>query len=149
MTTAETREATQSSVRLTRVVVFVSDDTEIDYALPAGVALIAAVEDLIPRINERLRHKGRAVLDAEQTYQLCGADSRPLDPQQSLDEAGVFDGDALWLLPTEATERFEPVTENVSTAIAREATRSSSGSIRRPRGGWPVRSAPGWSAGLS
>ena len=123
MTAAEAREGAQSSVRLTRVVVFVSDDTEIDYVLPAGVALIAAVEDLIPRINERLRHKGRAVLDAEQTYQLCRADSRPLDPQQSLDEAGVLDGDALWLLPAEATERFEPVTENVSTAIAREATR--------------------------
>jgi len=94
VTAAETREGAQSSVRLTRVVVFVSDDTEIDYVLPAGVALIAAVEDLIPRINEVLRHKGRAVLDAEQTYQLCRADSRPLDPQQSLDEAGVFDGDA-------------------------------------------------------
>jgi type VII secretion integral membrane protein EccD len=123
VTAAETREGAQSSVRLTRVVVFVSGDTEIDYVLPAGVALIAAVEDLIPRINEVLRHKGRAVLDAEQTYQLCRADSRPLDPQQSLDEAGVFDGDALWLLPVEATERFEPVTENVSSAIAREATR--------------------------
>ena len=46
-----------------------------------------------------------------------------MDPQKSLDEAGVLDGDALWLLPAEATERFEPVTENVSTAIAREAKR--------------------------
>ena len=48
MTAAETRQGAQSAVRLTRVVVFVSDDTEIDYVLPAGVALIAAVEDLIP-----------------------------------------------------------------------------------------------------
>jgi hypothetical protein len=43
VTAAEAREGVQSSVRLTRVVVFVSDDTEIDYVLPAGVALIAAV----------------------------------------------------------------------------------------------------------
>ena len=123
MTQSQPQNVQRSVVQLTRVVLFVSDDTEIDYVLPSGVALIAAVEDLIPGINERLRHKGRALLEADQTYQLCRADARPLDPQKSLDEAGVLDGDALWLLPAEATERFEPVTENVSTAIAREAHR--------------------------
>jgi type VII secretion integral membrane protein EccD len=121
--TSPQAQSTQTAVRLTRVVLFVSDDTEIDYVLPSGVALIAAVEDLIPWINERLRHKGRALLPADQIYQLCRADARALDPQKSLDEAGVLDGDALWLLPAGATERFEPVTENVSTAVAREAER--------------------------
>ncbi|TXI57986.1 type VII secretion integral membrane protein EccD [Mycolicibacter arupensis] len=108
-------------VSLTRVVLFVSDDTEIDYVLPSGAALIAVIEDLIPRVNIRLRQKGREVLSAEGGYQLCRADARPLDPEKSLDEAGVVDGDALWLLPLEATEQFEPVIEYVSTAIARHA----------------------------
>ncbi|KMV22067.1 type VII secretion integral membrane protein EccD [Mycobacterium heckeshornense] len=119
MTRADAAPA--AGVRLTRVAVFVGDDTEIDYVLPAGVALIAVVEDLISRINELLRHKGRPLLDADKTYRLCRADARPLDPQKSLDESGVLDGDALWLLPAEASEKFEPVTENVSTAIARAA----------------------------
>ena len=91
---------------LTRVALLVADDTEIDYALPAGVALIAVTEDLIPRINDLLRRRGRPPLDPKATYQLCGADAQPLNPQRTLDESGVFDGDALWLLPTEATERF-------------------------------------------
>jgi type VII secretion integral membrane protein EccD len=106
---------------LCKVALLVGDDTEIDYALPAGVALIAITEDLVPRINDILRRRARPQLDETSTYQLCRADARPLDPQRSLDESGVTDGDALWLLPTEATERFEPVVENVATAIARSA----------------------------
>ncbi|KWX20469.1 hypothetical protein AFM11_30305 [Mycolicibacterium wolinskyi] len=115
--------AVQATPRLTRVVLFVGAETETDYVLAAEVPLIAIVEDLIPRINQRLRRLRRAELDPGQTYRLCWADSRPLDPQKSLDESGVADGDALWLLPAEATEKYEPVTETVSTAIAREAHR--------------------------
>lgn len=118
MTTSE-QQSTPTTLRLTRVALLVGDDTEIDYALPAGVALIAVTEDLIPRINDLLRRRGRPPLDPKATYQLCGADAQPLNPQRTLDESGVFDGDALWLLPTEATERFEPVIENVATALAR------------------------------
>lgn len=115
--------ALQGPARLTRVVLFVGANTETDYVLAAEVPLIAIVEDLIPRINRRLRRLRRPELDTGQTYQLCWADSRPLDPQRSLDESGVADGDALWLLPVEATEKYEPVTETVSTAVAREASR--------------------------
>ncbi|MGH3556041.1 MAG: type VII secretion integral membrane protein EccD [Mycobacterium sp.] len=110
-----------TSLRLCKVALLVGDDTEIDYALPAGVALIAVTEDLVPRINDILRRRGRPPLDETSTYQLCRADARPLDPQRSLDESGVMDGDELWLLPTEATERFEAVVENAATAIARAA----------------------------
>jgi type VII secretion integral membrane protein EccD len=115
--------ALQAPARLTRVVLFVGANTEIDYVLAAEVPLIAIVEDLIPRINHRLRRLRRPQLDTGKTYQLCWADSRPLDPQKSLDESGVVDGDALWLLVAEATEKYEPVIETVSTAIAREAQR--------------------------
>ncbi|HUO40473.1 MAG TPA: type VII secretion integral membrane protein EccD [Mycobacterium sp.] len=110
-----------SRVQLCRVALLVGEDTEIDYTLPSGVPLIAVTEDLVPRINEQLRRRGRALLDTSRTYQLCRPDGRALDPQRSLDESGVLDGDLLWLMPTEATEVFEPVVENVSTAIARAA----------------------------
>lgn len=118
---AEHQQSGPTALRLCKVALLVGDDTEIDYALPAAVALIAVTEDLVPRINDMLRRRGRGQLDETRTYQLCRADARPLDPQRSLDESGVMDGDALWLLPTEATERFEPVVENVATAIARSA----------------------------
>jgi type VII secretion integral membrane protein EccD len=115
--------AAVSPVQLCRVALLVGADTEIDYTLPAGVPLIAVTEDLIPQVNEQLRRRGRAVLDTDRTYQLCRADGQVLDPQRSLDESGVLDGDLLWLMPSEATEVFEPVVENVSTAIARAAAR--------------------------
>ena len=118
---AASTSAAVSLVQLCRVALLVGQDTEIDYTLPAGVPLIAVTEDLVPRINEQLRRRGRPLLDAAGTYQLCRPDGRALDPQRSLDESGVLDGDLLWLMRTEATEAFEPVVETVSTAIARAA----------------------------
>ncbi len=115
--------AAASAVQLCRVALLVGEDTEIDYTLPAGVPLIAVTEDLIPRINEQLRRRGRPLLDTSHTYQLCRPDGRALDAQRSLDESGVLDGDLLWLMPTEATEAYEPVVESVSSAIARAAAR--------------------------
>lgn len=106
---------------LCRVALLVGEDFEIDYSLPAGVALIAVTEDLVARVNEVLTERGRTPLDAEQSYRLCRADAQPLDPQKTLDECGVLDGEQLWLLPAASAETYEPVTEMVSTAIARAA----------------------------
>ncbi len=117
----DVQQSRASAPRLCRVALLVGEDTLIDYALPAGVALIAVIEDLIPRVNDILRSRDVAPLDDTTSYQLCRSDARPLDPQVSLDDAGVLDGDSLWLLPTEAAERFEPVIEEVSTALARSA----------------------------
>lgn len=119
--TAAQHQPAATALRLCKVALLVGDDTEIDYALPAGVALIAVTDDLVPRINDILRRRERPPLDETGTYQLCRADARPLDPQRSLDESGVMDGDELWVLSAEATERFEPVVENVATAISRSA----------------------------
>ena len=55
------------AVQLCRVALLVGEDTEIDYTLPAGVPLIAVTEDLIPRINEQLRRRGRVLLDTSRT----------------------------------------------------------------------------------
>ena len=108
---------------LTRVVIFVGDDTEMDFVLPAKVALVVIVEDLIDSINKKLRRRRQPTLKLGPTYRLCRADTQPLNPEHTLDEAGVLDGDCLWLLPSEVTERFEPVIEDVSTAVAQEAER--------------------------
>ncbi|MGV7254564.1 type VII secretion integral membrane protein EccD [Mycobacterium kansasii] len=153
MTATQPQQAQQEStaaptLQLCQVALLVGDDIEIDYTMPAGVALIAVVEDLIPRVNDILRKRGRRELDEMSTYQLCRADARPMDPQKSLDECGVLDGDELWLLPTAATERFEPVTENVATAIAREAKRqfrAADHTTARRVAGWLCAGLVAWS----
>lgn len=91
--------AERTAPALCRVALLVGEDFEIDYSLPAGVALIAVTEDLVARVNEVLAERGRTPLDAEQSYRLCRADAQPLDPQKTLDECGVLDGEQLWLLP--------------------------------------------------
>lgn len=116
------RPAEPTAPALCRVALLVGEDFEIDYSLPAGVALIAVTEDLVARVNEVLRERGRTLLDPEESYRLCRADAQPLDPQKTLDECGVLDGEQLWLLPAASAETYEPVTEMVSTAIARAAT---------------------------
>jgi type VII secretion integral membrane protein EccD len=121
MTTANSVQQASEVPRLCKVHLLVGDDTLIDYVLPARVALIAVIEDLIPRVNAILNDRGRPLLDDTLTYQLCRADATPLDSQRSLDDSRVYDGDLLCLLPTDATERFAPVIEEVSTALARSA----------------------------
>lgn len=91
--------AESAAPALCRVALLVGEDFEIDYSLPAAVALIAVTEDLVARVNEVLGERGRPLLDAEQSYRLCRADAQPLDPQKTLDECGVLDGEQLWLLP--------------------------------------------------
>ena len=59
---------------LCRVALLVGEDFEVDYSLPAGVALIAVTEDLVARVNEVLRERGRDLLDPEQSYRLCRGD---------------------------------------------------------------------------
>lgn len=132
---------------LCRVALLVGQDFEIDYSLPAGVALIAVTEDLVARVNEVLRDRNHALLDAEQTYKLCRADAQPLDPQKTLDECGVLDGEQLWLLPAPAAETYEPVVEMVSTAVARAADQllaRITPDVGRKVAGWLTAGILGW-----
>ena len=120
-TTAGPAEQVGEAPRLGKVSLLVGDETLIDYVLPAGVALIAVIEDLLPRVNDILKKRGVPELDDKLTYRLCRTDATPLDVQRSLDDSGIVDGEVLWLLPADATERFAPVIEEVSTALARSA----------------------------
>lgn len=114
-------QAIADAPRLCKVSLLVGDETLIDYVLPAGVAVIAVIEDLAERVNVILRKRGAPELDDKLTYRLCRPDATPLDVQRSLDDSGIVDGEILWLLPADATERFAPVVEEVSTALARSA----------------------------
>lgn len=121
MTTASPVQHVAEAPRLGKVSLLVGDETLIDYVLPAGVALIAVIEDLLPRVNAILRKRSAPELDDKLTYRLCRTDATPLDVQRSLDDNGVLDGEVLWLLPADATERFTQTVEEVSTALARSA----------------------------
>ena len=50
----DVQQVRSSAPRLCRVALLVGEDTLIDYALPAGVALIAVIEDLIPTWGVRV-----------------------------------------------------------------------------------------------
>jgi len=121
MTTAGAAQYVAEAPRLGKVSLLVGDETLIDYVLPAGVALIAVIEDLLPRVNDILRKRGLPELDDKLTYRLCRTDATPLDVQRSLDDSGILDGEVLWLLPADATERYAKTVEEVSTALARSA----------------------------
>ncbi|MCH9729750.1 MAG: type VII secretion integral membrane protein EccD [Actinomycetia bacterium] len=139
--------AESAAPALCRIALLVGSNFEIDYSLPSGVPLIAVTEDLVARVNEVLRERHRDLLDDELSYRLCRADARPLDPQKTLDECGVLDGEQLWLLPAESAETYEPVTEMVSTALAREAdqllTRVTGETLRKVAG-WLTAAIVGW-----
>ncbi|QSN49610.1 type VII secretion integral membrane protein EccD [Mycobacteroides abscessus] len=122
------------STSRTRVAVFVGDGqksgpqvdgdpdgTEFDWALPSARPLIAVVEDLMNGIGDELHRLRLPAMDPKTTYVLCDAQGRPLDVQKTLDQCGVLDGDLLWLLPAESTEKHARVNERVSTAVARSA----------------------------
>lgn len=139
--------AESAAPALCRVALLVGEDFEIDYSLPAAVALIAVTEDLVARVNEVLGERGRPLLDAEQSYRLCRADAQPLDPQKTLDECGVLDGEQLWLLPAASAETYEPVTEMVSTAIARAANQllaTMTPDVGRKVASWLTAGVVGW-----
>lgn len=120
-------------VSMTRVAVFVGDDTptdeeldepsgvEFDYALQSTRELVAVTEDLLGDIAKELQRRRLPGFKPRTTYVLCGKDGRPLDVQKNLNQHGIEDGDSLWLLPEAATERHERVTERPSTAVARSA----------------------------
>lgn len=113
-------------VELVRIAVLAGEGpdgegTEVDFAVPARVPLIGIVEEIKEKISETLIRKQRPPLAADRAFTLCLPGAVALDQQRTLHESGVEDGDQLWLLPIESTERHKKVTERVSTALARKA----------------------------
>ena len=94
---------------------------ELDFSLPSRQPLVAVIELLRREVDKELQRRRLPALPEQTTYALCGADGRALDVAKTLDGSGVVDGDGLWLLPVEATERFSRVIERVCTGVARAA----------------------------
>ncbi|ORW17169.1 hypothetical protein AWC17_13295 [Mycobacterium nebraskense] len=132
MSTAADVPAAVGLPAVTRVAIFVGSTdieaaagapggVELDFSLPSGQQLVAVVEAVRGEIDRELHRRRLPTLNPRTTYVLCRADGRALDLDRTLEAAGVLDGEALWLLPVEATERFSRVIERVSTGVARSA----------------------------
>lgn len=146
-------------VSMTRVAVFIGDDTtsddefdepsgvEFDYALRSSLELVAVVEDLKGEIAKELHRRRLPGFKPRTTYVLCGDSGKPLDLQKTLDQQGIADGDSLWLLPEAATERYERVIERPSTAVARSAAeqfQSVDANVARRMASWGTAALTGW-----
>lgn len=104
-----------------RVSLLVGDSHQIDMLLPAAVPLQALTGPTVTAINRMLRTRGEPELVAD-TYQFARATGMAaLAPELSLASQQVKDGELLVLAAAPAAQRYEPVIESVSTALARYA----------------------------
>lgn len=90
-------QATEDEEDLSRVSVLIGD-LLLDVGLPAGVSVSAVVNDVIELANDRLRARGTSAEECdstEGTWTFARVGGPPIAPDQSLAEAGVFDGDLL------------------------------------------------------
>lgn len=86
---------------------------------PAAVPVEVFVDNVVELLNEELKRRGLAGLDAGGAYELHRANGTRLDVTKTLDELGVEDGATLVLVPAHEGESFEPQYESLSTGLAR------------------------------
>ena len=86
---------------------------------PASVPVEVFIDDVVELMNEELKRRGVAGLDAGSAYELHRANGTRLDVTKTLDELGVEDGATLVLAPAREGESFEPQYESLSTGLAR------------------------------
>jgi ESX secretion system protein EccD len=90
---------------------------------PASVPIEMFIDDIVELLNNELRRRGLAGLDAGIGYELNRANGTRLDVTKTLDELGVEDGTTLVLVPASEGEPFEPQYESLSTGLARVGKR--------------------------
>ena len=105
-----------------RVSVLAGDSHQIDLVLPAAAPLSTLVDPTVAVINKVLRGRGAPELPTA-TYEFArAAGMSVLASDVSLTGHNIVDGDMLVLMPAGAAERYGPVVENVSTALAQYAS---------------------------
>ncbi len=105
-----------------RVSILVGESRQIDLVLPAAAPLNTLIEPTVAAINKVLRSRGAAELPPA-VYEFARAAGMTMLPSDlSLAAHNVADGDVLALVPAGAAERYGPVVENVSTALAQYAS---------------------------
>lgn len=105
-----------------RVSILVGDSHQIDLVLPAAAPLSTLIEPTVAAINKVLRGRGATELPSAVYEFARGAGMTALTSDLSLAAHNVADGDLLALLPAGDAERYGPVVENVSTALAHYAS---------------------------
>ena len=105
-----------------RVSILAGDSHQIDLVLPSAAPLSTLVDPTVAAINKVLRGRGASELPSA-TYEFARvAGMSALASDVSLAGHNIVDGDILVLMPTGTAERYGPVIENVSTALAQYAS---------------------------
>jgi type VII secretion integral membrane protein EccD len=86
---------------------------------PASVPVEVFIDNIVELLNDELKRRGLAGLEAGIGYELHRANGTRLDVTKTLDELGVEDGATLVLVPAVEGDSFEPQYESLSTGLAR------------------------------
>jgi type VII secretion integral membrane protein EccD len=105
-----------------RVSILAGDSHQIDLVLPSAAPLNTLVDPTVIAINKVLRGRGAAELPPAAYEFARAAGMSALASDVSLAGHNIADGDVLALLPAGRAERYGPVVENVSTALAQYAS---------------------------
>ncbi|MGB8390166.1 type VII secretion integral membrane protein EccD [Mycobacterium sp.] len=94
-----------------------------DVALPSSAPIEAYIDDTVAVLAELLHDTPADILAgfdfaAQGTWTFARPGFPPLTVDKSLDEAAVVDGSLLTLVPVSRTERYRPLVEDVTDAIA-------------------------------
>jgi type VII secretion integral membrane protein EccD len=105
-----------------RVSILAGDSHQIDLVLPSAAPLNTLVDPTVIAINKVLRGRGAAELPPAAYEFARAAGMTALASDVSLAGHNIADGDVLALVPAGRAERYGPVVENVSTALAQYAS---------------------------
>ncbi|MBV8929837.1 MAG: EsaB/YukD family protein, partial [Mycobacteriaceae bacterium] len=105
-----------------RVSLLVGDSHQVDVVLPAAVPLSALTDATVETVNKVLRGRGADGLPTGSYEFARAAGMTALSGDLSLVAHNVFDGELLALVPARTAQRYGPIVENVSTALARYAS---------------------------
>lgn len=105
-----------------RVSILAGESHQIDLVLPSAAPLNTLVDPTVIAINKVLRGRGAAELPPAAYEFARAAGMTALASDVSLTGHNIVDGDVLALVPAGRAERYGPVVENVSTALAQYAS---------------------------
>ncbi|OBB02169.1 type VII secretion integral membrane protein EccD [Mycobacteriaceae bacterium 1482268.1] len=105
-----------------RVSILAGESHQIDLVLPSAAPLSTLVDPTVIAINKVLRGRGAAELPPAAYEFARAAGLSALASDVSLAGHNIADGDVLALVPEGKAERYGPVVENVSTALAQYAS---------------------------
>lgn len=99
----------------------------IDLSLVSKVPIAHVVSHLIPYLRQQLASNGKAIdflnsPDAAWHLERFGHVS--LDPEKTLDQEGILDGDSLYLVPTSPGENYPALIDDVAESIAYNQNRN-------------------------